>query len=289
MEAPRVAEQLWFIGHYYNTAKICPERQGGYGEALIAFLREGVNGLPAYTNLYRHKKYTRSDKPISEDYGHPMGEQSRAEVLDGLKDWLRGRLFPWLSQGHVDELGTFVYADTKPSPRAQDGCNDDRVMSLALAVKMFREFGQVAHEIQLGLKETRDWPCPVRAGFIKCACEAAVEATPQAVPWKLTLGRSSSFCLPPAQSNSTTSGLPTPAKALVTLVIPAQASSLPSGLNATAPTAAEPTASRATTSATQWILRAASWSSARRGPIGCRATRPSRSGRRPGHGRSRRG
>jgi hypothetical protein len=35
----------------------------------------------------------------------------------------------------------FVYRDTNPSPAALDGCNDDRVMMLGIAVEMFRQFG----------------------------------------------------------------------------------------------------------------------------------------------------
>lgn len=142
MEAPRAAFQLHFIGKWYNTAKIVVERQGGYGDALIIALRDGTGNLQPYTNLYRHKRFTSVDKKMAEDYGHPMAPGNRAHLLDGLKAWIRGRLFPWLSAGHVDELGTFIYADTKPSPRAQAGCNDDRVMSLALAVEMFKQYGE---------------------------------------------------------------------------------------------------------------------------------------------------
>lgn len=139
--APRAAVQLFFLGRWYNDAKIAVERQGGYGEALITFLRDGHGALPPYSNLYRHTSYTAGKKPISEEYGMPMGPKNRAQVVEGLKEWIRQRLFPWLSTGAVDELGTFVYADTTPSPRAQEGTNDDRVMMLAIAVDLFRQFG----------------------------------------------------------------------------------------------------------------------------------------------------
>ncbi len=71
-----------------------------------------------------------------------MGPKNRPQIIDGLYDWLRLRLFPWLSAGCVDELGTFAYADTNPSPRALDGCNDDRVMMLGISVEMYRQFGK---------------------------------------------------------------------------------------------------------------------------------------------------
>lgn len=142
MEAPRAAVQLRALGSWFNQAKICVERQGGYGEALIIALRDGNENSKPYSNLYRHTKFTSGNKPISEEYGHPMGPNSRGSVLDQLKLSIRERLFPWLPVMHMDELGTFVYKETNPSPRAQDGCNDDCVMSLGLANEMYRQFGQ---------------------------------------------------------------------------------------------------------------------------------------------------
>lgn len=141
MEAPRTALQLHFLGAWYNQALISVERQGGYGDAVIIALKDGNQNLPPYPRVYRHKKYTRGDRPISDEYGMPMGAKLREQILTNLKDWIRQRRFPFLSQGDVDELGTFVYRETNPSPRAQDGCNDDRVLSLAGAVELFRQYG----------------------------------------------------------------------------------------------------------------------------------------------------
>ena len=141
MEAPRLAMQLHYLGTWYNTALISVERQGGYGDAVIWALKDGNQNLPPYQRVYRHKKYTRGDRPISDEYGMPMGAKLRESLLTNLKDWIRLRQFPWLSQGDVDELGTFVYRETNPSPRAQDGCNDDRVLSLAGCVELFRQYG----------------------------------------------------------------------------------------------------------------------------------------------------
>jgi hypothetical protein len=146
LEIQQLSIQLKFLGRWYKDANgtpamIMPERAGGWGEALIVALRSTDAGLDPYPNIYRHTKHTRTDRPVTEDYGFPMGEQTRGQILDSLKTAIRERVFPWLSPGHVDELGTFVYKDTKPSPRAQDGCNDDRVMSLALAWQLYKEHG----------------------------------------------------------------------------------------------------------------------------------------------------
>lgn len=141
IEAPMTCIQLHFLGKWYNTAKIAVERQGGYGETLITLLRDGTKGLPPYSNLYRHTDFTSGKKPQAEQYGIPMGPKMRPQIVTGLAQWIKQQQFPWLGVGHVHELGTFVYRNTGTSPAAQDGCNDDRVMSLGIAVEMFRQFG----------------------------------------------------------------------------------------------------------------------------------------------------
>lgn len=161
MEANRSAIQLHFLGKYYNTALIAVERQGGYGDALIIALKDGTNSLPPYPRVYRHTKYTTSDRAQSHEYGYPMAAKNREQVLTNLKDWIRQRLFPWISSGDMDELGTFVYAETNPSPRAQLGCNDDRVISLAGCVEMYRQHGHFPGKPRT-VKKAKYRPPPTR-------------------------------------------------------------------------------------------------------------------------------
>lgn len=142
IESSRAVIQAHALGKWYNTAKIMVERQGGYGEALITFLRDGTAGLPPYSNLYRHVEFTKGNKPISQEYGMPMGPKQRPQIVTGLSDWIRQRLFPWLSAGIVDELGTFVHQTSGTSPRALDGTNDDRVMMLGMMTDLYRQFGR---------------------------------------------------------------------------------------------------------------------------------------------------
>lgn len=141
MEAKRAAIQLHYLANWYNHARIAVETQGGNGEAIIVALRDGDENLPAYTNLYRHKKFTRAGAVRSEEYGFPMGAANRNQVLDFLRTQIRERAFPWLSATTIHELGTFVHRESGTSPRAQDGCHDDCVMSLAVGTEMFRQYG----------------------------------------------------------------------------------------------------------------------------------------------------
>lgn len=129
-------DQLYWIGKWYNTAKIGVEIQGGWGEAVISRLRDGGLGRPVYSNLSRFEDSTRGKRPISEKYGVPMNKATRPIIVGALYKALRDRLFPYLPSDTVGEMQTFVYRDTGTSPAAQDGCHDDCVMSLAIASHM---------------------------------------------------------------------------------------------------------------------------------------------------------
>jgi len=143
IDSPRAALQAYALGKWFNTAKICVETQGGHGEGIITFLRDPSRGLPPYPNLYRHHDEVKGNRPIAASYGMPMGPKNRPMVVNGLYDWIRQRLFPWLSSGCVDELGTFVHTTTgRVSPAALPGCHDDRVMMLAMCAEMFRLYGR---------------------------------------------------------------------------------------------------------------------------------------------------
>lgn len=141
IEVPRLAEQLYWIGRWYNTARIGPERAGGYGEALVISLRDGTVGRPPYPSIYRHTDTTKTKRPTAESYGFPMTLSTRPMVLEYLKSCLRDRLWPYLPAQTVWELQTFVHRDTTPSPRAQEGSFDDCVMSLGIGAQLFQRLG----------------------------------------------------------------------------------------------------------------------------------------------------
>jgi hypothetical protein len=73
-----------------------------------------------------------------------MTSKTRPLVLEGLERALRERSLPHLSPELLTEMQTFVHRPSGTSPRAQEGCNDDRVMAAAIAVELYRQYG--AHE-----------------------------------------------------------------------------------------------------------------------------------------------
>jgi hypothetical protein len=87
-----------------------------------------------------------------------MNVKNRPLVLEGLERALRERAFPYLSRRLVDEMGSFVHRDSNPSPRAQDGSNDDCVMALAIACELWRQFAKHPDQWRSGKPKRRYVP-----------------------------------------------------------------------------------------------------------------------------------
>ena len=166
VEAPRAAFQIHYLARWYNTALVGVEMGGGYGEAIITALRDGNNQLPIYPRLYKHTKKTRTGARQASEFGFPINQATRPVILEALKFAVFERTLPWLSQDHVYELGTFVHKDTSPTPRAEDGCNDDCVLSLALAWHLYVTRGETpARENRRSRRRPQEYePSPARAG-----------------------------------------------------------------------------------------------------------------------------
>jgi hypothetical protein len=157
------AEQLHFLGRWYFTAVIAVEMGGGYGEPVVLSLRDGRKGRKPYPKLYRHRIEDRPDRHQHLTYGFPMTTKTRPQVINQLEQWIRDKHLPHLPQQDVFECKTFVRHDVNPSPRAAEGCNDDRVMSLCIGLELYRQFGQHAHDVRKqrakrsGYKATTVW------------------------------------------------------------------------------------------------------------------------------------
>lgn len=147
-DADLVAEQLHYLGRWYGRgsglqrdALIAIERGGGWGEAVQAQLRDGKDGRPRYTNLYRHRPDHSVELDQARSYGYPVNSSTRPLLISGIEKALRERTLPWVTLGLLDELRTFVKRKKHPSPAAADGCHDDRVMALGITLDLFRQYG----------------------------------------------------------------------------------------------------------------------------------------------------
>ena len=157
VDADIYARDLHYLGRWYRNALIAVESAGGFGEPVIVFLRDGKDGRPPYPKLYRHRQFSRGDVPEHKPYGFPMNSKTRPLVLEGLQRAVREHALPWLTVDLLHEMKTFVNRQNSPSPRAQEGCNDDRVMAAAIVCELYRQYGQHPERTARKPKRPRPW------------------------------------------------------------------------------------------------------------------------------------
>ena len=155
IDADEYAEQLHYLGRWYGTARIAIEMGGGFGEPVIISLRDGRKGRPHYPKLYRHTIGDRPDAHQLKNFGFPMNQKTRPQVINQIEQVVRERTIPKLPRSLIMECRTFVRKKTLPSPRAQDGSNDDRVMAFGLALEMYRLYGRHEHRYRAKVKRRR--------------------------------------------------------------------------------------------------------------------------------------
>jgi hypothetical protein len=155
LDADLLAAQVHYLGRWYHTAWVAPERNG-IGEAVIVTLRHGREGRPPYPRLYRHVMSSRPNQDIAQVYGFPMNTKTRPLVINQLEKWVRDRTLPWVTDRLLFEMQTFIERDKDPSPAAQDGSHDDCVMAACITYEMFRLYGShPARERRLKRKKKR--------------------------------------------------------------------------------------------------------------------------------------
>jgi hypothetical protein len=149
------AEQLHYLGRWYHTARIAIEMGGGFGEPVVISLRDGRHGRRPYPKLYRHVQDDRPDYKQNITYGFPVTTKTRPLIINALEVAIREEALPHIPMDTILECKTFVRRDTLPSPRAADGCNDDRVMALAGALEMYRRYGSHPLDVRTSRKRKK--------------------------------------------------------------------------------------------------------------------------------------
>ena len=123
-----VAIEAYRLGRFYNNALAVPEITGGWGFTIEQELKR-----LHYPNLYTRRILDRLSKKWTDKTGWDTTARTRAHMLDTLERVLRERELGLFSLRAVNELATFVYGKNN-KPEAQQGCNDDLVVALAIAV-----------------------------------------------------------------------------------------------------------------------------------------------------------
>ena len=123
-----LAVEAYRAGRVFNNATAIPEVTGGWGFSVIQELQR-----LHYPSTYTRRIMDRITKKWTDKLGWDTTANSRAHMLDSLYRVLNEREFGLYGVRSVNELATFVYGKNN-KPEAQDGCNDDLVVALAIAV-----------------------------------------------------------------------------------------------------------------------------------------------------------
>lgn len=118
------------LGLYYNDAIIGIERNN-HGHAVLNTL---IN-YDVYENLYHHVSYNSTNGKEESAPGFPTNKQTKPILVSDLQEGIREEYLPISSIELVDELITFVNLGNGKMG-AQEGCHDDRVMALGIALQV---------------------------------------------------------------------------------------------------------------------------------------------------------
>lgn len=127
IDPDELGREASFLGRYYNLALLVPEANS-MGAATIASLRRW-----RYPRVYRRTTTGKVEERTTSDYGFWTGPQTKSMAISGLARYIREDAARIKDPGTIRECLTYVYDDAGRA-NAQEGCYDDRVMALALAL-----------------------------------------------------------------------------------------------------------------------------------------------------------
>lgn len=137
-----LALEAYRAGRIFNDALAVPEITGGWGFTIEQELKR-----LHYPSLYTRKILDRLSKKWTDRTGWDTTAKSRAHMLDTLERVLREREFGLYSLRAVTELSTFVYGQNN-KPEAQEGMNDDLVISLAIGLAVALELPRQVRKVR---------------------------------------------------------------------------------------------------------------------------------------------
>lgn len=123
-----LADVVLFLSEYYNRA-FCGVEANNHGLTTLTLLKN------RYPNLYRREVFDERSRRRTHKLGWLTTAATRPLMIDALGRVLRERTLQLHDQETVSECMTFVF-DRNGRMDAQEGCFDDRVMALAIAVQM---------------------------------------------------------------------------------------------------------------------------------------------------------
>jgi len=122
------------LGRWYNMAMLVPERTGGLGVGMIQRIKE-----LAYWNLFRDQSDGSSAEPSQDSlFGVDTNVRTKGQMVACLQQVIRERQIDIQCADTLEELRAYgqEVTDSKLTYRfrGEGGTNDDRVMSVVIAV-----------------------------------------------------------------------------------------------------------------------------------------------------------
>lgn len=126
-----LGEEANLVGRYYNMALLVPEANN-HGISTIDRLR-----LLHYPRIFRRRTMNKALNKVTEEYGFNTNGASKPVIINDLGTYVREQAQKVNSLECLRECLTYIY-DSKGKTNAQNGCFDDRVIALALALHGIR-------------------------------------------------------------------------------------------------------------------------------------------------------
>lgn len=137
VEPDDFAKILNALGHWYNTAAICPETLGA-GMATVLKLHKDL----LYPYLYTREIFDKIENIYREQVGFLTTQSSKPVLVSELISAFHDDLIRFRDMGTLEEMSFFTEKSGKFN--AEPGKHDDLVIALALALQMSRQIGYVS-------------------------------------------------------------------------------------------------------------------------------------------------
>jgi hypothetical protein len=134
LDPSQFALELFKLGHWCNKALIAVEGNGP-GLACILPLRNGNDKHKAYKHLYYKDVLDESTKKKTRKFGWATNQKTKPLMIDKLAELIREQLISIPAEATIRELQTFIIEEDGKM-NAIEGCCDDRVIALSIAVMM---------------------------------------------------------------------------------------------------------------------------------------------------------
>lgn len=129
----------------YNTAYVCPERNG-IGNNLIYFLFQEHE----YENIVMDEK---------RELGIQVTQKNREKLLANMETAIRNSKVKINSERLVDELLTFIIDPDTGKIEADTNCHDDLILAYAIGIEVFNN---LSNNMFVEKEENKDNPYPMR-------------------------------------------------------------------------------------------------------------------------------